>query len=155
MVPSFGGKAQKLRLSEQNSVGALSTTPQAALDILLSLPRLEMFIESEARKTAYRLKTTIRYNSYIINTHTEALEQLLSMDNILSAPSDRLPKLVYMFRKSFTLIYTEEMNDFCREVQWAEASYFTDGSLKSECGGYGVHCTLPEVNKSVPIGIYF
>ena len=74
------------------------------------------------------------------------------MDNILNAPSDRLPKPQYMFRRNFKVIYTKELNDFCREVQWADTSFFTDGSLKNDCGGYSVHCLLPEVNKSVSMG---
>ena len=39
-------------------------------------------------------------------------------------------------------------------MQWANASFFTDGSLKNDYGGYSEHYMLPEFNKYVSMGKY-
>lgn len=132
--------------------GAMSTTPQTALDILLSLPRLEDFIEGEAMKTAFRLKHIIRYNPYLRNTHVDALENTLEIESILGAPCDRLINSRYIFERNFDVIITRDLNDFCRVVQWANVAFYTDGSLKSKGSGYGIHCIETDTNESIPLG---
>ena len=92
--------------------GAMSTTPQLALDTLLGLPKLEDFIETEARKTAYRIRNLTKYDPFVGKSHSDALRDLFNMNRILEAPSDRLTKPVYTFDRSFEVRKAETLNDF-------------------------------------------
>ena len=103
-------------------------------------------------KTAFRLKHHIRHNPYLRNTHDEALGNALKIKSVLGATCDRLSKPKYIFNKSFRVVVTRDLNDFCRETQWSDASFFTDGSVRNAGGGCGIHCAEIGLNKSIPMG---
>ncbi|XP_031633393.1 uncharacterized protein LOC116347098 [Contarinia nasturtii] len=130
----------------------MSTTPQAALDVLLSLPKLEDFIESEAMKTAFRLKAQTKQNLFVKDPHTEALKNLFAIDRVLEAPSDRLAKLSYNVDSKFEVIVTENLNEFFQHSTWAHSSYFTDGSVRDTGSGCGFYCMRESTTFSTPLG---
>lgn len=82
------------RVASLAITGALRSTPQVALDTLLQLPCSEVFIESEAMKITFRLKSQIKINSFHRNSHNECHSKLIRMDNILEAHLDKLTKTI-------------------------------------------------------------
>jgi ribonuclease HI len=132
--------------------GALNTTPQLALDTLLGLPRLEDFIESEARKTAFRLRAQLRSTFCPRLSHVDALKHLYYIDRVLEAPADKLVKPSFNFERKFEIIKTENLNDFWQHKRWAQTSYFTDGSVRDQGGGCGFYCETENIALSIPLG---
>lgn len=76
--------------------GAMSTTPQMALEALLMLPKLEKYIEAEAKNSAFRLRGRISEQQLRIKGHTEALNNLYRYRGVLGADYDHI-NAVYMF----------------------------------------------------------
>lgn len=120
--------------------GAMSTTPQAAMEVLLKLPKLETYIETEARNTAFRLRNLITDNQIRTAAHTHALSDLYSLNGIFNARADKIQK-VYIFDKKFEIILPkrEEWQSGHMTVDYHSHVYFTDGSVKLQGSGYGVY----------------
>ncbi|RZK37795.1 MAG: hypothetical protein EOO61_08560, partial [Hymenobacter sp.] len=142
------------RVAGLSITGAMSTTPQIALDTLLGLPKLEDFIEVEARKTAYRIRNQIKYDPFVRKSHSDALQDLFLMDKILEAPSDRLTKPVYTFDRSFEVLKAETRNDFFSHHEWAEFTFYTDGSVNDRGSGCGFVDINSNSSNSIPLGKY-
>lgn len=113
------------RVASLGITGALRTTPQVALDTLLRLPRLKDFIQAEAMKTAFRLKSQIKTSFIPKRSHTESLHQLIDSDKLLEAHSDRLSKPVFHFNRLFSVRITKSLEEFFREHDWADARFYT------------------------------
>jgi len=129
------------RVASLSVTGAMSTTPQKALDVILGLPRLEDFIEAEAMKTAFRLKPET--NPYLKNSHVDSLSNILKLDNLRGCPTDRLCRPIYQFDRLFNTQAVENLEEFIAIHEWADASYFTDASVKPNGSGMAIfdECT--------------
>lgn len=103
-------------------------------------------------KTAFRLKQHIRHNPYLRKTHDETLSKVTSIRSILGAPCDRLSKTEYIFDRSFHVVITNDLNECCREAQWADASFCTDASLGNTGEGCGICCANIGLSRSIPMG---
>lgn len=132
--------------------GALRTTPQVALDTILGLPRLEEFIQVEAMRTAYRLNTFIKPNIFIRNTHIDSLTNLTQIDKMIEAHTDRIAKPVFHFDRQFDVKITRNLEDFAREVDWADARFYTDASVNSEGSGIAYFDEMANQAQGYPMG---
>lgn len=139
------------RVACLNMTGAMSTTPQAALDVLLQLPRLEDFIEAEAMKTAYRLQPNSGQSCR--GSHIDSLGNITKLDPLLGFQADWLPKPQFMFDRSFEIIIAKNLEEFVRIHEWADACFFTDASIRAEGGGIAVFNELTNTVKTAPFGL--
>lgn len=120
--------------------GAMSTTPQAALEALLNLPTLDSYIIAEARATAYRLRHHITESQLRNGEHTEALTDLYRNESALRAPNDHM-KTTYDFEHHYT-INIPDRNDWesgRMTVDYRSHVYFADASKRTANSGYGIH----------------
>lgn len=80
--------------------GAARTAPQLALEVLLHFPKLELYIQAEARVTALRLQSQIKRRCSWRQDHSSILEEAYGNCQALRAPVDhQLP--VYKFNRSY------------------------------------------------------
>lgn len=119
--------------------GAMNTTPQNAMEALLNLPKLEKYIEAEAKNTAYRLRGSITDLQTHTARHVCILQDLYKQNAILEANNDYI-QTVHIFNRAFKIhTPTKEawMNGKAR-VNYRTHTYFTDGSVSKQNSGYGV-----------------
>lgn len=119
--------------------GSMSTTPQAALDVLLNLPKLEDYILAEAKNTAYRLRHCITDAMYRTAKHTNIMKELLNHNRILDAQSDRMQP-TYLFEKKYKTIIPDkkEWEEGSINIEYRSNVFFTDGSVRKNGSGYGI-----------------
>lgn len=117
----------------------MSTTPQYALDTLLNLPKLEIFIETEARNTAFRHRNLITDIQRRIPSHSSALSNLYSLNSTFNARADKI-KHIYIFDKKFKVIIPskEEWQSGRITIDYHSHVYFADASVKKNSSGYGI-----------------
>lgn len=111
--------------------GAMRTTPTAAMEVILSMLPLHIFLEQTAMITAYRLICTEQWctNSYT-NSHAYIQQRMLLKGADLAMPSDKLVKTA-IFQRNFKVIIPN------REEWLVHYTYpptsgivcYTDGSL--------------------------
>lgn len=68
----------------------MSTTPQIALDTLLGLLKLGDCIVTEARKTAYRIRSKIKIDYLVRKFYADALTDLFHTNRILEVEKPNL-----------------------------------------------------------------
>lgn len=118
--------------------GAMSTTPQAAMEILLGLPKLYDYISAKAKITAYQLRAHIREPQRTYAKHTEILNDLYATNSLIEAEDDHL-KTVFIFERPFEVIIPskEDWENKNITINYYKHVYFTDGSVKVNGSGYG------------------
>jgi len=136
---SFRIRLNKLqRLACILATGAMRTTPTAALEILLNLPPLHLFMKSQAKMMNYKLSTHEKF--YYRKLTDEYLDKEQNLDSVLkNKDSDfMLPK--YNFDTQFNITIPSrsewQLNQIDKAVD--AIKYYTDGS-KTELGtGFGI-----------------
>lgn len=73
--------------------GCMRTTPTAAVEAIINLPPLHLFIKQEAATTAFRLKSLNLWNSESNTGHTSIISQTIAKQPLLALPTDRLVKI--------------------------------------------------------------
>lgn len=131
---------------------AMKTTPTAAMETMLNLPPLDIYIKGEARMGAYRLQKNNIWKTQIFG-HSKIT---ITVHNpVLEMGSD------YMIRKtSFKKLIKTGINKPDQEWGTKEMNlvskgclvWYTDGSKTKEGTGAGVHCINPKVEISIPLG---
>ena len=117
--------------------GALKTTPTAAIEVLLNLPPLHIFIQGEARSVMHRLIHNQQHVSKTHNADNRKLIKELKTHNIMGQPIDATATR-YSFHNKFNVIIPDR-EDWKKGVPiQAEAIWYTDGSKTSEGVGAGV-----------------
>ncbi|XP_037297037.1 ribonuclease H-like [Manduca sexta] len=124
----------------------MKTTPTAALEVLLGLPPLDLFIQQEAASAAVRLKTLKLWGT-AIGAHAEILVEAINYKPLMAAPNDRVPKQ-YIFGKNYTVRLTEEQHDWSGTH---ELRIYTDGSKTRTGSGAGVFS--PEINIKISMAL--
>ena len=139
------------------STGAMRGTPTLALQVLLNLPPLHIFVEMEAMAACYRLKRVgeWRFNTAVAG-HLMIAEQMGTKVPLLAHRSDfQIPS--FDFEKSYTVLIPSRL-------EWDERGVgllppdslvcYTDGSrmAASELSGAGVHFEGQGVDLVFPLG---
>lgn len=118
--------------------GAMNTTPQAALEALLNLPKLDIFIKAEAKNTAYRLRDCITNLQSITATHTKVIKELYDIKPTLQAPNDFI-QTQYVFERNFEICIPEKVDWLTgrEKIDYCSHAYFADGATSKHNTGYG------------------
>ncbi|MCP3661285.1 MAG: hypothetical protein GY696_02130 [Gammaproteobacteria bacterium] len=144
------------RLAGLFVTGAMRSTPGAALDALLNLPPLHLFVESEAMAACYRFSRAGAWRARNLG-HSRIYRRMVTDVPLLRLRGDYVPRQA-SFEKKFasTIPLREEWsNNPQRLLPQDHVSFFTDGSLRSGRAGAGVFCENQEMDdQSVPLGAY-
>lgn len=134
-----------------SATGAMKTTPTRAIEVLLNLPPLPIFIQGEARAVACRLSKGQQPISKLHGAaHLKQIEELEN-DQILGMPSDRM-LLKYSFEKNFKVnIHDRDTWKEGPPIQ-AEIAWYTDGSKTNDGVGAGIYGTKPKTRISLSLG---
>ncbi|XP_073966168.1 uncharacterized protein [Choristoneura fumiferana] len=137
------------RLACMATPGCMRTTPTAALEALLGLPPLHLFIQQEAGATAVRLKKLNLWKSVSV-PHAKLLDELVHREPLFEAVTDRIPKQ-YVFDKKYKIQLHEDPGE---GLNLKELRIFTDGSKTSTGTGSGTHSEDLNINISKPLGAH-
>lgn len=141
------------RLACLATTGAMRTTPTAAMEVLLNLPPLHIFIQKEARSIRYRL---LQGHAPISQQHGSdhlKLYEELRADPLLGMHSDSMiPR--YSYEKNFKVqIPGREAWEEGPPVR-AELALYTDGSKTEEGVGAGIYEAQSKTKISLSLGKY-
>lgn len=136
------------RLACLCATGAMKTTPTAAMEAILCITPLNLFIEEAALRTALRLESVgLWHIKGGITRHARILEEATTTDPLLKMSNDRIPP-IYNFKKNFEVRLTTSGSDL------PDVSIYTDGS-KMDCGsGAGVYSEDLNLHSTIPLGTY-
>ena len=86
-----------------NTTRAMRSAPTSALEVLLNLPPLDIYIESVARNTAYRLMkiSDFEVNKWFMKGHCELREEM-GQNALVEMPSDMMTPC-FNFKKPFNI----------------------------------------------------
>lgn len=144
------------RLGCLNVTGAIRTTPTAALEVLLDLPPLDLYVRCEAMATSSRLCRIGQWKQYGMGVgHSEANNRAGQQISVLGLRSDHtIPK--YYFDKRFKVLFPTREEWTEQQVTEEDClSCFTDGSRMANSSGAGVFISQEGAdNLSVPLGEY-
>lgn len=134
--------------------GAFTSTPTAALEVLLGLLPLDLAIKTEAIKTAYRL-ASFGYlrEGHSAKGHTKVL-RTGGFTHLLEMAPDVM-KRKFVFARPFEI-------DFETSTKWnskkvphgAGIVWYTDGSVMGGKAGFGVYGNRPKTAISCSLGEY-
>jgi hypothetical protein len=118
--------------------GSMRSTPISALEALLMLPPLNIFIEKEARQAAYRLKCIGRLNEAKVG-HSVILNRITEENPLLLAPSDKIEP-VNVFGRKFSVEFPPRTDWLGQKAILPLNSeiFYIDGSLFNGHAGAGV-----------------
>lgn len=144
---------QLQRLALIAITGGLRTTPTRAMEALLNIPPLHLFIKAEARSTFARLTGQGLWWRRVIGTsHTSIENEVDSLSGILCCPRDRVPPS-YSFGRPFNLV-VRSREEWEGPISPLPDSWFTDGSLIDGRSGAGVYCRERGVENHYSLGSY-
>ena len=145
---SFRIKMNKLqRLACVLTTGAMRTTPTAALEIILNLPPLHIFMKMEAKITNYKLSTNENIN--LKKLTDEYLDQEQTKDEILNLKNSDFMKPKYNFDHSFKVKIPTRQEWALNEGNNNETlKFYTDGSKNENGTGFGIFGTTT-ISKSL------
>lgn len=137
------------------ATGAIRSTPSKALDVLLDLPPLHLYLENEAWKARRRLVLAgILCGKRSGRGHAGA--ELEKVCPEVEMPCDRTVKEL--------LFDTFDAPVFPTREDWADGKvpyestnsvvWYTDGSLLNGMAGAGLFCNALDVAQAVPLGRY-
>ena len=127
--------------------GAMKSTPTAAMEAVLCLPPLNLFVEEMALCTALRLKDGGLWNTIgKICGHARILREASERMPILQAEMDRIPTS-YHFSKSYRI----ELSDTQVEP---DIKIFTDGSKTKRGSGLGIFSEELNLCEHLSLGVH-
>ncbi|XP_039758880.1 uncharacterized protein LOC120632909 [Pararge aegeria] len=127
--------------------GGMSTTPTTALETILGIPPLHLYIKKEATLAALRLRTSGLWKN--TNTaHTKILEEAYKRQPQLEWKCDRTSKR-YILDRQYKINLEKEQSS---KTEQNTIEVYTDGSKSKTGTGSGIVC--PELNMSIsyPLG---
>ena len=143
-------KLEKLqRLATISITGAIRSTPSKALDAMLSLLPLHLFVQLEAEKSALRLQRTKKFLEGDLRGHLSILENF-KISAMLSQ-EDWMDRQ-YNFERLFQVTEPSrtEWESGGPSIQPGSIVFYTDGSRLNNRVGAGV--AGPGVSLSIPMG---
>jgi hypothetical protein len=99
------------RLACMCVTGSMRSTPTSALETLLMLPPLGIFIEMESRQAVYRLKRIGRFKQARVG-HSEVFTNMTEENPLLLAPSDKIEP-TNVFGRKFSV-------EFPSRIEWLD-----------------------------------
>ncbi|KAJ8706728.1 hypothetical protein PYW07_012806 [Mythimna separata] len=139
------------RLACMATTGCMRTTPTAALEAMLGLPPLHLFIQQEATMAAVRLKTLDLWGKRVTQ-HTGLLEELNNELPSTRAINDRIPKQ-FIFDKKYKIQLHQDHH--CEGLRPTELRIFTDDGSKTVNGtGAGVFSEDLNIHIATPLGVH-
>ncbi|XP_050667740.1 uncharacterized protein LOC126967322 [Leptidea sinapis] len=133
------------------TTGAMTSTPGAALNALLNLPPLNLYLQKEARASMHRVMTQMRTNW--LSNSLRLFEQSLLRSPVLDMVSDAmLPK--FDFISNFSIEFPTREDWLNNRITWKKGSlkWYTDGSKSGSDVGCGIFGECPKFGKSVNLG---
>lgn len=130
------GKVQ--RLACLCITGAMTTTPTAALEVILGLPPLHLRVRMEALRGGYRLYTNSELHPPW-EGHTSILRGILENET-LNMRADKIKK-IYHFSKPFEVVIPtrDDWSENRTKSMMDGTVLYTDGSKTSDTTGYGIY----------------
>ena len=144
---SFRIKLNKIqRLACVLTTGAIRTTPTAALEALLNLPPLHIFMKMEAQITNYKLRTN--ENPFMRKLTDEHLDKEQEEDSVLKLKNSDFMKPKYHFDLPFKVTIPTRQEWVINEMNGDALNFYTDGSKTENGTGFGVYGTI-KISKSM------
>ena len=124
--------------------GAISSTPTAALEILLSIPPLDIFLSGEAIKAMYRLEKNETWTDRSgfglkgkLRSHVDICLEISSEIPTISMPKDAITKTIIPDKHfAINIPSREAIETIIENIPVGSYECYTDGS-KSNCTGSG------------------
>ena len=139
---------QVQRLACLSVIGAMQSTPTAAMEAILCLPPLDLFVKEVAAKTAIRLRQSglwqIKGGG---GMHTTILEESVLRTPILGAVMDRIPP-TFDFHKPYKVWLDSSV------APKPNIEIYSDGSKVRQSSGAGIYSKDLDVGQSLPLGKY-
>ncbi|XP_050684276.1 uncharacterized protein LOC126979109 [Leptidea sinapis] len=133
------------------TTGDMTSTPGAALNALLNLPPLNLYLQKEARASMHRVMTHMRTNW--LSNSLRLFEQFVLRSLVLDMVSDAmLPK--FDFISNFSIEFPTREDWLNNRITWKKGSlkWYTDGSKSGSDVGCGIFGECPKFGKSVNLG---
>lgn len=119
----------------------MSTTPTAALETLLSLPPIDLYIKAEARTAIHRLQILNLWKPNKVSTSHTTYKDLLFDSSTLDMTVDAMiPEMVFVDNITFEIPERRTHKETSRGLTW-----YTDGSKTSNGAGAGVYSKRPKI----------
>ncbi|XP_052737936.1 uncharacterized protein LOC128198145 [Bicyclus anynana] len=133
--------------------GAMNTSPGAALDALLNLPPLFLYLEKEAREGMYRVicQKEVNWLSQVMRNLQNSVLDI----PVLGMPSDTMTPNYY-FQRNYTVEIPDRDRWLKNEITWKAGSLkcYTDGSKSGKDVGCGTYGEKPRVKIHRNLGTY-
>ncbi|XP_071043063.1 uncharacterized protein [Parasteatoda tepidariorum] len=132
----------------------MSTAPTRALEAILDLTPLDIFMCSDARMTAYRMKLQYQwYGRPSSGGHTSITKKI--HHPTLLMPSDCMERK-YVFERPFEIVFPtrEELYNNTIDAKNDDLIWFTDGSKKGNLSGMGICGVSSRFNLFEGLGEY-
>jgi hypothetical protein len=107
--------------------GSIRSPLSSALEVLLMLPPLNIFIEKDCIQAAYRLKCTGRLNRDKVG-HSEILTRMTEENLLLLVPSDKIEP-TNVFGRAFSVEISHRTYWLGSVLPPNSVTFYTDGSL--------------------------
>ncbi|XP_036138478.1 uncharacterized protein LOC118644325 [Monomorium pharaonis] len=154
--PRVLGKTAKLTLEHvralvlRGALGAMRTTPVAAMGMLLGVEPLDRVVVAAAAAAAYRLRCESKWKAGAL--YTRFPEGIL-LGTIFAMGQDRRP-VIRTFERGYRISFPGrwEWNGSKGPVPRDGDVWFTDGSRTSAGSGAGLYCQRDRAGIVVPLG---
>lgn len=135
------------RLACSAITGCMRTTPTTAMEIVLGLVPLDLYIQQEATLSAIRLKHLNLWGN-TRSSHACILDRAISHEPLICAPCDKIPRQSTS-QKHYKIQTHENQSD---QSGNSEVRVYTDGSKTNQGTGAGVHSLDLNINISMTLG---
>lgn len=126
--------------------GVMKSTPTAALEAILCLPPLDIFVQGMALGSALRLRDGKLWNARSVRGgHAAILDEASGRVPLLGALADRIP-----VKYNFTKHYRIDLDS--SQKRKPDISIFTDGSKNSQGSGSGIYSEELGLRESIALG---
>lgn len=145
------------RLACIGITGVMRTTPTSALEVLLSLLPLHIFIIKEAKLAALRLKSTGQWSLTGANVgHNKIWNEMVNTNPNFEMITDNMSnKNTFNLNYSVTIPPREQWSDDGRTYPTTDGLvWYTDGSVSDSKSGAGVHLWNSNLEYSFSLGSY-
>ncbi|MCP3666940.1 MAG: hypothetical protein GY696_31350 [Gammaproteobacteria bacterium] len=156
LVTVRGQLGRVQRMACLGITGAMRSTPTAALEALLGIVPLHIFVMQEALSACYRLCRTGQWVGAIWPGHGSIRDRMVWQIPLLGLPSDSTVRR-FRFTRRFqvSIPHREAWDDESFEAYIPGAMLgFTDGSRSEDCSGAGVYIPEYMFKQHAPLGKY-